>query len=98
MPARPITLCANMGHVISVFNKYLANLLISIPTMEIHHPMVLTSKSSVLTAEDRTICVSVLSLGTKLLLIGIGLPIIAHLLLDNQLDFAVIINVHGLGC
>jgi hypothetical protein len=54
--------------------------------MGIHHLMVLTSKSSVLTAEDRIICVSVLSLGTKLLLIGIGLPIIAHLLLDNQLE------------
>jgi hypothetical protein len=58
--------------------------------------MVLTSKLNVLTAEDRTICDSVQSLGTKLLLIGIGLPTIAHSLLNNQLGFAGIINVHGL--
>jgi hypothetical protein len=57
--------------------------------------MVLTSKSNVLTAEDRTICDSVQSLETKLLLIGIGLPTIAHSLLNSQLGFAEIINVHG---
>jgi hypothetical protein len=34
MPARPIKVCANLVHGTSVFNKYLANLLISIQTIK----------------------------------------------------------------
>jgi hypothetical protein len=95
MQVKLTTLSVNAEHGTSVFNKFLANLLISIPTvMGIYHLMVLTSKSSVLTADDRTTYVCVLSLEIKVLLIGIGVSIVTHI--DNQLAFAVIINVHGL--